>query len=725
MGSSATADVLRRQGDRHLLGSDRRAWVRAAVSYTLIGLALGTIAGWRRLPLVEGWGLLPSLQAGSQMWWVAPDGPLGAHAARPLQMWTIQLGYIIDTTSFFGVNLLAFLAFVAKGLAARALLRQLVTSNEVAAFAGGLAFALSPAADGALIDRAVHIHVSTAFVFTGFALMARAHRSQRPALAVAAMVPTAIGLLMYEAGYVLAAAFPFFVLLLRPVGLWRWVRTWIPYGVTVLACGGFSLWASRQGGSYQGLIAATRRSLLAPDGQQAVRRALTWEGGGYFLGTVRDSLAMARPSLTILAWLLVLVPTAAIIVVALRRRSTSGSAEPARERFWLARVAVVGLSWVAVALAMYLPFAVFWYEILRVHSLAQFGPVLVATAVAGALLNGRTWKPVLGAALAGGLAFTSGYTSSATALMWNQWSAFQSTVLSAVLGAARTAPGRTIVIYDESDRLHRYYAFGPFNGAHLPLAYRVVSGDATATMVVCTTAGLGVIGPPDHPEAWNADKVCRRDATGLVLSDTKGGGSIRFADADTLNLVLRAGPQPQVTWLSASQPPLVAARSPFLPCVMGDPCSDDVARMGVHKAPFTAKVMTRPTNDDVPDRSFASNGFSSAIDTPQGLLRWTVADKASIFADLGPGKYLVRLTVAAQTSPGTAERTGIRVNGTPWSAKVVPGPDGTLVIESRGEVVADSPAIDEITLECPLAASPRYPIPIGLGVSQVSVEVAP
>lgn len=703
--------------------SRRRVWISlAAVGLAAVGL--WTVAGWRRLPLVEGWSLLPTYQTGGTSWWLGSDSPLGSHSARPLELMPAQIGYIVDRTSFFGANLLGFLCFVVRAMAARVFLKELLSSSEVLCVAGGLAFALSPAADSALIDRGLHIQMSSALFLAGLGIAAVAHRLDRPLLAVLGALPVSVGLLIYENGYLVALAAPLLVWVLRPAP-WRQVfRVWAGFLAIIMACALFAFMGLRKEGSYQQQVATTQTSLASPEGLTAARQAVTWEGGGYFLNTIRDSLPMSRPTLSVLMWLILAACSLGVSVAAIRSRSTDLGPQRVAPR--TLRVFVVAGVWTAASLAPYMAFAAFWYDTLRVHSLAQFGPVILVVGVADALLRHAVGFRVVAALGVGAFLFASAFAACAQALMWRGWSDFQSSVLSSVIAARQANPTGPIVLYDESERVQHLYSFGP-SGGYLPIAYRVVTQDRTSVFIVCTTAMHAIVNAPGsgYP-AFTDEWRCRRDAGALEVVDKSGRPVFRVADSQAVSLSLQSGAQPQLKPILGTRPSTGASEtSDFLPCHLGDSCADGVALMNTPRAPFDVEVSMRRANEDVPDRSFASTGFGMVRPACGGWARWTNAPEASVSAEVPAGTYRVRFVICDVSDARDLPSAGLKVDGRPIDATATRLPNGWMALEGMAVMPAGGPALSNITITSRVREVPGESTPLGVAIAHVSMTLAP
>ncbi len=709
--------------DRVTLRPRQGAWLSMA-AIALTGAVLWTVAGWHRLPLVEGWSLLPAYQTGSTSWWLSGDSPLGSHSGRPLELMPAQLGFILDGTSFFGTNLLGFICFVAKAMAARLYLRELLSSREILCLVGAVAFALSPAADGALIDRGLHIQMSSALFLAGLGIAAIAHRRNRPLLAGLAGVSTGAGLLIYENGYLVAAAAPVLVWLLRPIPWRQLLRVWSGFLAVIAACAFLAFVGARREGSYQQLVATTQTSLLSPEGLAAVRQAITWESGGYLLNTLRDSLPMSRPTLSVLAWLVMLGCSLGASLAALRHAVKESEARPVRH--WALRILVVSAVWTAASLAPYITFSAFWYDTLRVHSLAQFGPVILVVGIADALLRRGAALRVVGALAVGSLLFASAFATGAQALMWRGWSDFQSSVISSVVAARQANPTGPIVVYDESERLQHLYSFGP-SGGYLPVAYRVVTQDRTSVFIVCTTGMHAIVNAPGSSYPTFTDEWrCRRSATALAVLDKSGREVLRVADSQAVSLSLQAGSQPQLKpILGTRMPANPSEASTFLPCHAGEPCADGVTLMNTPQAPFDLDVSLRRANEDVPDRSFASNGFGMIRPSCGGWARWTSAPEASVVAQVPAGTYRVRFVICDVSDNRDLQSVGLKLDGRVIDSTRTQLPDGWWALDGVAVVEPGGPALRHITITSKMREVPGESTPMGVAVTQVSMAPAP
>jgi hypothetical protein len=124
-----------------------------------------------------------------------------------------QIGYILSSDSFVAFNTVSMLAFVARAVAAYVVTRELLPGSHPVAFGAGLIFALSPVADGAMLDHTIYVQWAGALAMASFGALLIANRRHRAWMAIASAVLILASLLMYEAALPVAVLTPVFVLI--------------------------------------------------------------------------------------------------------------------------------------------------------------------------------------------------------------------------------------------------------------------------------------------------------------------------------------------------------------------------------------------------------------------------------------------------------------------------------------------------------------------------------
>ncbi len=167
----------------------------------LVALVLWGLAGFHRIPSYEGWVIFAGFARGAHGWWLTPNGgAFAGNSLRPLEVLPHQIAYSLSFGSFVAFNLVSMAAFVVRACAAYVVTRELLPGSRAVAFAAGLIFALSPVADGAMLDRTIHVQWSGALLMAGFATVLIAVRTSRVRWAVVSALCVASAVLMYEAG---------------------------------------------------------------------------------------------------------------------------------------------------------------------------------------------------------------------------------------------------------------------------------------------------------------------------------------------------------------------------------------------------------------------------------------------------------------------------------------------------------------------------------------------
>ncbi len=682
-----------------------------------IALLLWSLAGFHRVPTYEGWAVWKAFGEGAQGWWMTPGGSEWASSAgRPLEALPHRIGYALTADTFLGFNVVSMLAFVARGIGAYLLLRELLRGHRAAAAAGALVFALSPAAEGMMIDRAIHVQWAGALAIGGFAALMIAVRTSRIGLAVLAAVLASAALMMYEVVLPVVALMPVYAVVAAAARR-RAVGVVAVYCGGVLLTGVYLLWfRSELTWTYQSSISSLRLPLADQEGLNATLDALRWEFGGSFFDTLRNATPLDRPEMDGAGWAVALTITAAglLAVVLLSRKRFERPASGWRE---LLEPVALGLVWIAASLSILLPFAPYRYETLRAHSVAQFGAVLILAAVLKFVL-GRL--RVVGFLLAAAALVAASFVAGKNALMWKQQSDFQSQLISAFVAETATAdPRTTVLINDRTDRLGHVYQMGPY-GQYLGIARNLVV-DEPIHVVVCT-AGKGSIG---DTETGN----CVFTPETVEVEPFAGWpDSVFFVRDQILELELVGGDEPQLRRLHGgverSAADLPARARAALPCVIGERCADEAVAAPLPQVPVFQDFVRQDRYEDGPYRGAPIEDFT---ELHRGTSeRWTTTTESAVYADLPEGRYIVRARIIG-TSVGAEEVDVLRLSLNGEELPTTPILDGgDLVLEAVGTVGSGSPRADRVGIHGPLRDEPEHwEHGLGMAVDWISVDEAP
>jgi len=678
--------------------------VAAAGGSVVAALVLWTLAGFHRFPLWEGWRILDAFRHGASGWWVTPaTGHFAGNSVRPLEVFPHQLAYALSPGSFVGFNVVSMLAFAARCFVGYLLLRELLRGHRPAAAVGALLFALSPAADGMMIDRTIHVQWAGALAVGGMAALMIAARSGRTVLAVVSALLASASLLMYEAALPVMLVLPCYLLVAWSTRR-RALRMIAIYGAGILLTGAYLLYLrSTAAATYQAGIATLRRPLTDHDGVVAVLDALGWNFGGSVVETLRNDLPMARPALTMggIAVAVILTVLGLVAAGVLSRRPVTPDEpdepdEAPSGRRTLLEPLILGAFWVLASLAIFLPFLPYRHETLRVHSIAQFGAVLVFAALLKALLQrARAFGLVLAAiALAG-----TSVVAVENALMWTKWSNYQSAMVSSLIQQTSSSPTPTVVIDDHTDRLSHIYAEGP-SGMYLGLARNMLSGDKPVQVVVCndddiTAIGMQQMGPCQFtPEGLTVDPLPNYPAPPSV-----------FPAREITVLDLFAGDRPELRRrddVGAGRP----ADSPRhtrtpLPCMSDQPCAADAVNADLPALPVF-ETFDRPYSyEDVPPLGAPVEDLGP-IQVNGDTWRWTTSRNAAVYAELPSGRYVVRVRIVGSAVPTGVAAARLSINGRELRTTATPDDSGGTVLEAVGTVAAGSQHADRIGISGPV-----------------------
>jgi hypothetical protein len=720
--SPLSSEVSPPVGRRRFLSSTARELFAVTGIFTVAAVLLWIFGGIDRLPTWEGWRVLDAFRQGSTGWWLTPaSGSFAGNSLRPLEVLPHQIGYALSPDSFVGFNVVSLAAFVARGVAAYALIRELLHGHRPAAAVGALLFALSPAADGMMIDRTIHVQWAGALAVGGFAALMVAARTGRARLAVLAPVLVGASLLMYEAALPVALLMPVYAVI-TAVERRRALRMAALYAAGIAVVGCYSVWMRLSADStYQNVVATTRRSMRDSEGISASLDALRWAFGGSVTDTLQNELPMARPALTTAGLLVALaVAVLGVVLVVLAARTPRRQADPVGWRGSLAPLAL-GVVWVGSSLVIFLPFLPYRYESLRVHSIAQFGVAVVLAALLKLLMSRS--RPVA-LVVASGLLVVTSIVTVQNAMMWTKWSDFQSQLLSVVLAEAEASDARTVVITDHTDRLGHIYAMGP-DGLYVGVAANFLAGGEPRRVVVCNTApGVTAVGFAQMgPCSFTEDE--------LVVESLPGFPDDRqvFRRSELLELELFGGDQPQLRRTDgrapASMDGLSSRELGFLPCLVGQSCAERAVAAELPSLPVFVGFDRPYSYENVPDRGATVEGFGPPLLNGDSW-RWTTSTDSAVYADLPEGSYVVRAHVLNTALPDAADTARLTLNGVPLATTVTASSSGAVTLQGVGVIGPSSPHADRIGITGPVAGpDAETNAGFGMAVDWISVDRAP
>ena len=636
---------------------------------------------------------------------------------RPLEVLPHQIGYFLTPNSFVGFNIVSMMAFVVRGVASYLVVKELLPGGKAIALGSGLVFALSPAADGMMLDRTIHVQWSGALAMTGLAALLVAVRRVNPWLGVAAAVLMPASLLMYEAALPVAFVMPIFLLVLARRGERRaTVKMCAIYAVGLIATIGYSAWIRiGAGSSYQATIATTRMSMFDSSGIDATANALKWEFGGAVRRVLANNLPMLRPdpsasSLLLAAFFTVLAVCA---MVWAGRRDSADVADWRR----LILVGVLGLVWVAASLVIFLPFRPYRYETLRVHSIAQFGAVVVGAALAHALM--RAWRPA-GIVAVGLGVLAASFVGVQNGAMWRHWSDFQSQLISSLAEISQGAHEGTVVIRDDTDRLSHIYELGP-SGLYVGVALEMVTGRSDQKVIICNGSGISAVGFAQMGScSWTSDELIVQPLPGFP------DNAYRVPRSDLLDLTIFAGDQPQLRPSDKSTTVALSSHvgqtAQFaLPCVAGRQCADDAVTWDLLSPPFTEGFVRPYVYEDVPIRGLPTEGFGP-IQMNGSSWRWTTATDSAVFARLNNGRYRISMHVLNSYVAGSFDEAVLSLNGAALVTERQHDTGGGGTLTAIATLDGTSPIADRLGIHAAVASVPELPgQSLGLAVDSVSV----
>jgi hypothetical protein len=377
-------------------------------------------------------------------------------------------------------------------------------------------------------------------------------------------------------------------------------------------------------------------------------------------------------------------------------------------------VAVFAVTWMVVSLAVFLPFMPYRYETLRVHSLAQFGPILLFGMVAKLLFD---WRRMAGTVLVLTGVLAASFIAVQNAGMWKHWSDFESQIISSVAVQADGAPQQIVVVRDETDRLAHIYELGP--AGLLAIAYNIATRDGR-TIVLCQSGSSAAGALPMGPCTWTPDELIIQPVTGTA------GQVYRAPRSSLLDLTLHGGDQPQLR-PTDGRPPKTGSLPDrvrgWLPCVVGQACARSAVEWDLPAPPFTEGFDRKYSYEDVPVRGMPVEGFGP-LQAGGGSWRWTASPDAAVFARIGEGRYRIRFRVIRAIEPRLLEEATLTFNGESLRTQRVPDTRGGAMLTADLTVPAGGPTVDRIGLRADVVPL-REAVETSLGLAVASVTVQP
>lgn len=243
------------------------AWVYLA-SAALVIAALWLPFGFALTALIEEWDLLGMFQQHGVFFYTHLDGPVAAHALRPLMPLSFALAHLLAPDSFNGWHVLMISALLGKAWALGDLAACATDSRRCGVFSAALVL-LYPADTMQLSFRSIHINVALACALVGCALWVRAWdartRSGAWILAGTSALLLLGAVLIYEVAL---------TLILLPLAICFVVarRVGVPvagrlpllaaWSLPVLLYGGYLAWVFPRIATYQGGVTGSSNGLL-------------------------------------------------------------------------------------------------------------------------------------------------------------------------------------------------------------------------------------------------------------------------------------------------------------------------------------------------------------------------------------------------------------------------------------------------------------------------------
>lgn len=199
MGSATVTD------DRRVVSA---AVIRPRVMFLVPVVALAVVMvllwipfGWRTNGLVEEWGLIDHIEAGTPIFVITDQVSLQAQSIRPLTFATFALAYILSPDSPVGFNVLYSIILVLKGIAAFLLLRILLPERPGLAFVASAIYAIYPANTMNFTFRAMNVQFAALMYLFSVSLLIVFWRYRHLSSLILLWISLAISLLTYEVAY--------------------------------------------------------------------------------------------------------------------------------------------------------------------------------------------------------------------------------------------------------------------------------------------------------------------------------------------------------------------------------------------------------------------------------------------------------------------------------------------------------------------------------------------
>lgn len=482
---------------------------------------------------IEEWGLLGLFTTHGALPVAWSDGPLGAHAVRPLMPLTFWIAHVLSPDSFVAWHLLQIAALAIKGIAAAALAWRATRSTAWAAWFGPLVI-LYPADTMQLSFRSLHINWSLALALLAAALLLYglecARRRHRYLLAAVAALLLFLGGCMYEAALTLVPL-PFVVMMAERGwrGFWYRVRTGL--GPLLVFVGGavlylaYAKWVAGQVASYQGAIAGGGRSVVAVL-LESLPKLFSIGYARALLGGWIDAARMIRDEFANPAYL-VFATLALVLVIfvvwqrtpAAEKEGRDGQGDKVRP-LWLMFGGLV-----ACGLG-YAPFLLLpTHQLISQRTFLWASPGAALAFLALLLLLGRLHR-----ALAAGAAVVLLLGGFAAQLFqfhhYETISRTQQAQLRAIVSNFDgNFAGKTLVVLDESNTLGHTWTF-PEGSLQPTLAY--LYGHAAGAVQICHWPS----GEWVHGDSLGRRGSCARDGNNWVFTPAGRAGPPEFAYSD-------------------------------------------------------------------------------------------------------------------------------------------------------------------------------------------------
>jgi hypothetical protein len=194
------------------LSHSQRTTLTAIFAITLISIALWLPFGFKTTGLVEEWPLADAFNEGHRLLFIDQHSIYHEHATRPFSFVPFSLAYLLDPNSFVGLNLLLLTLFIARGLFAYLLLRQLLPNRDTLAFFAAVIFLLYPADTGWFALRAINVQFAITWYLAAAYLLLVYFEKPSAKLLVFMWFAIIVGVLTYEIVYPVIAITPLLLL---------------------------------------------------------------------------------------------------------------------------------------------------------------------------------------------------------------------------------------------------------------------------------------------------------------------------------------------------------------------------------------------------------------------------------------------------------------------------------------------------------------------------------